>query len=302
MNTKPSHVLADSPQDIYALGYVAWEIYHESLAYSNYSESKIQRMKFEDVNNKNNVPLPLDMQIPWIDMIKSCWYFDPKLRFNASQLVKSFDSLKIKLDQVIREDGNSRLLSTDLPSKLNVMSLLKEFLKKKGNLIFANNDGMNNGGIQINKNFNINHQNNHQNNQNNNQNNNQQRVLKKRGSKEKRVPRQKKNSAKSNDIVAAKSEKKKEDQLIDSHYLNITHMIAKKYEIDIDDSFPFSQAKNSLVSLDLEIKSLGFENIGFILLTPKDFEKISDHLGKKLNLITFTSLLNLLRWIEKKIA
>ena len=126
-----------SPQhDMYSLGYVSWEMYNECMAYSNFSETKVRNMKFEDVLKRNDAPLPLDIQNPWVHVIKGCWTFEPSLRWTAAQCVKQLTSLKSQLELVFREDGKSRRVRQALPSKSEIMEILRDLIREKSEKIF----------------------------------------------------------------------------------------------------------------------------------------------------------------------
>eukprot|EP01091_Cochliopodium_minus_P009275 TRINITY_DN2248_c0_g4_i1.p1 TRINITY_DN2248_c0_g4~~TRINITY_DN2248_c0_g4_i1.p1 ORF type:complete len:1366 (+),score=395.37 TRINITY_DN2248_c0_g4_i1:350-4447(+) len=295
---KPTEVSVGGPQDMYAFGYVAWEIYHEALAYSNYSDNALRKMKFDDVTNKNNSPLPLDVQIPWINAIKSCWSFDPKMRMDSSQCLKNLLFLKTQLEQVIREDGNSRLISTDIPSREEKSRYLKRFFKNELSKRRVEKKAKRPSSAKI-------------------------VPMKKDPSankikkiKNKRFPVQKKMSnslekpvsrnSPENNIRETRSSPNRDDNLnnnksdIENQYLSIIKQIQLMFGIKIDETFPFSIARSNLVNLVDELKSFGWENFILILLPPKDFEKIVDILKQKLTIISFTAILSLNNWIYQK--
>ena len=296
----PNKIDLSTAQDIYSFGYIAWEIYYECLAYSNYSDEVARKMKFNDVTLKNDVPLPLDMQIPWVNIIKQSWYFDPRNRITATQCIKSLVFLKSQLEQVFREDSKAKTSEFEQPSKQEISKRLKNHLKIK----LKNMEKKQSSGVTTKKKISA-----------SNPLKKNKKVMKKiSGSLEKPFPVKNKNllnkvvlkrhSLNQTKKVSKEERSSKRKSVIDTNvekqYEELVTQIENRFGFEVDNSFPFSSVPSNLVDLMGELRSIGYSNIIPVLIPPHDFEKISDHLKEKLTFVSFTNILSLNSWIFQK--
>ena len=79
--------------DMYALGYVMWELFYEAEAYAGLEYVDIMQLKEQDLMGRRH-PLDATETCPWKELILKCWCFDAAGRPGVRQVVTELKQLR----------------------------------------------------------------------------------------------------------------------------------------------------------------------------------------------------------------